>query len=135
MPSDALSRVFVTGGQGFLGAYVVRSLLRGGSTVALLDLSENLGILRQVLTEADIGKVERSAASVSGSGRGAGTRARRGALESSAASGTWRWCDHGAMLRRSLAMALLSIGQPLALRCRRTRMRRTRQWGSPSGQM
>lgn len=55
----ALARVLVTGGQGFLGAYVLRQLLRRGATVALLDLKENSGILRQVLESADLARVER----------------------------------------------------------------------------
>merc|ERR1719215_840492 len=57
--SSTLARVLVTGGQGFLGVYVIRHLLRQGSSVALLDVKENLGIARQVLTEEEIARVER----------------------------------------------------------------------------
>mmetsp|Transcript_30953 Transcript_30953/g.90205 ORF Transcript_30953/g.90205 Transcript_30953/m.90205 type:complete len:357 (+) Transcript_30953:68-1138(+) len=59
MTSPPLPRVLVTGGQGFLGAYALRWLLRRGSSVALLDKTENLGILQQVLEAEEIGKVTR----------------------------------------------------------------------------
>lgn len=57
--SVVLARVLVTGGQGFLGAYVLRDLLKRGSSVALFDVKENLSILRQVLSEEEIARVER----------------------------------------------------------------------------
>lgn len=56
--SPTLARVLVTGGQGFLGAYVLDNLLKQGSTVALLDLKEDTRILEQVLSKADIAKVK-----------------------------------------------------------------------------
>lgn len=55
----ALERVLVTGGQGFLGAYVLADLLRRGSAVAFLDLRDDPGILRQVLPDADLQRVQR----------------------------------------------------------------------------
>eukprot|EP00445_Apocalathium_hangoei_P000977 CAMPEP_0203841386 /NCGR_PEP_ID=MMETSP0359-20131031/1354_1 /ASSEMBLY_ACC=CAM_ASM_000338 /TAXON_ID=268821 /ORGANISM="Scrippsiella Hangoei, Strain SHTV-5" /LENGTH=350 /DNA_ID=CAMNT_0050755787 /DNA_START=39 /DNA_END=1091 /DNA_ORIENTATION=+ len=53
-----LERVFVTGGQGFLGAYVLRNLLREGAAVALLDVKVDLGILHQILSAEEIGRVK-----------------------------------------------------------------------------
>mmetsp|Transcript_60116 Transcript_60116/g.143258 ORF Transcript_60116/g.143258 Transcript_60116/m.143258 type:complete len:354 (-) Transcript_60116:91-1152(-) len=53
-----LQRVFVTGGQGFLGAYVLRHLLQHGAAVAILEPKVNFGILEQVLSQADIDKVK-----------------------------------------------------------------------------
>eukprot|EP00418_Pyrodinium_bahamense_P001950 CAMPEP_0179023024 /NCGR_PEP_ID=MMETSP0796-20121207/6715_1 /TAXON_ID=73915 /ORGANISM="Pyrodinium bahamense, Strain pbaha01" /LENGTH=352 /DNA_ID=CAMNT_0020718919 /DNA_START=12 /DNA_END=1071 /DNA_ORIENTATION=- len=54
-----LARVLVTGGTGFLGAYAIRELLKRGSTVAILDLKEDLGILDQVLAAEDIPRVSK----------------------------------------------------------------------------
>lgn len=49
-PTTTLSRVTVTGGQGFLGAYVIKDLLSRGSQVEVLDLKEAPDILEQVLS-------------------------------------------------------------------------------------
>lgn len=54
-----LARVLVTGGQGFLGAYVLRDLLQRFSEVALLDLQDSPHVLRQVLTEEESSRVRR----------------------------------------------------------------------------
>jgi len=50
MVSSTLARVTVTGGQGFLGAYVIKDLLAKGAKVEVLDLKEAPGILEQVLS-------------------------------------------------------------------------------------
>mmetsp|Transcript_106284 Transcript_106284/g.317608 ORF Transcript_106284/g.317608 Transcript_106284/m.317608 type:complete len:353 (+) Transcript_106284:100-1158(+) len=52
--SAEIARVLVTGGTGFLGAYVIRDLRRRGSTVAILDVKEDTRILEQVLTAEDL---------------------------------------------------------------------------------
>eukprot|EP00928_Gymnodinium_smaydae_P064775 TRINITY_DN48038_c0_g1_i1.p1 TRINITY_DN48038_c0_g1~~TRINITY_DN48038_c0_g1_i1.p1 ORF type:complete len:380 (-),score=98.98 TRINITY_DN48038_c0_g1_i1:80-1153(-) len=62
--SPTLARVLVTGGQGFLGAYVLRDLLQRGAAVAILDVAENAGILRQVLSDAELAKVEKTFADI-----------------------------------------------------------------------
>lgn len=55
--SPVLSRVLVTGGQGFLGAYVLNNLLAHGSEVALLDQQEDPRLIQQVLSKEAIAKV------------------------------------------------------------------------------
>jgi len=49
----------VTGGQGFLGAFVLKELLERGSEVALLDLRDDPGILEQVLQADQLPKIHR----------------------------------------------------------------------------
>lgn len=51
-----LQRVTVTGGQGFLGAYVIKDLLAKGAVVESLDLKEAPDILAQVLSEEELGR-------------------------------------------------------------------------------
>jgi len=68
MADATLRRVLVTGGQGFLGAYVLRNLLQRGSTVAFLDVRENLSILQQVLSAEEIGRLTRIYADVADAG-------------------------------------------------------------------
>lgn len=48
--SQTLARVTITGGQGFLGAYVIKDLLARGSAVQVLDLKDAPEIMEQVLT-------------------------------------------------------------------------------------
>jgi len=55
--SSPLARVLVTGGQGFIGAYVIRELLRKGSEVTLMDLKEAPHILEMVLSEEERSRV------------------------------------------------------------------------------
>lgn len=57
--AECLARVLVTGGQGFLGAFVLKQLLEKGSTVALLDLKDSPGILEQVLEPEAMSKVQK----------------------------------------------------------------------------
>eukprot|EP00930_Biecheleria_cincta_P007745 TRINITY_DN109012_c0_g1_i1.p1 TRINITY_DN109012_c0_g1~~TRINITY_DN109012_c0_g1_i1.p1 ORF type:complete len:355 (+),score=57.41 TRINITY_DN109012_c0_g1_i1:24-1088(+) len=52
--SETLNRVMVTGGQGFLGAYVLKDLLSRGSQVEVLDLKEAPNILEQVLSPDEL---------------------------------------------------------------------------------
>mmetsp|Transcript_36100 Transcript_36100/g.58264 ORF Transcript_36100/g.58264 Transcript_36100/m.58264 type:complete len:366 (+) Transcript_36100:92-1189(+) len=56
---DALARVLVTGGQGFIGAYVIRDLLRRGSKVVLLDLKDSPHILAQVLLPDELSQIQK----------------------------------------------------------------------------
>mmetsp|Transcript_3324 Transcript_3324/g.6538 ORF Transcript_3324/g.6538 Transcript_3324/m.6538 type:complete len:353 (-) Transcript_3324:54-1112(-) len=51
---QSLARVTVTGGQGFLGAYVIKHLLQRGSKVDVIDLKAAPGILEQVLTPEEL---------------------------------------------------------------------------------
>jgi nucleoside-diphosphate-sugar epimerase len=53
-----LDRVLVTGGQGFLGAFVIRELLQRGSSVTLLDVREDQHILEQVLSQEELSRVQ-----------------------------------------------------------------------------
>jgi len=55
--SPTLARVLVTGGQGFIGAYVIRELLRRGSEVTMMDLKEAPHILKQVLSDEERSRV------------------------------------------------------------------------------
>mmetsp|Transcript_1280 Transcript_1280/g.3117 ORF Transcript_1280/g.3117 Transcript_1280/m.3117 type:complete len:350 (-) Transcript_1280:164-1213(-) len=57
MAPEITERVLVTGGQGFLGAYVIRELLRRGAAVTLIDLTNSPGILEQVLTASEISNI------------------------------------------------------------------------------
>ncbi len=50
-------RFLVTGGSGCIGAWVLRNLVKDGSTCANLDKSDNLQRLRLILSQAEIGKV------------------------------------------------------------------------------
>lgn len=52
-----LARVLVTGGQGFVGAYVLRHLLSQKSAIAVFDIDKNWAILRQILSDADISRI------------------------------------------------------------------------------
>lgn len=52
-----LARVLVAGGQGFIGAYVIRELLRRGSEVTMMDLKEAPHILKQVLSDEERSRV------------------------------------------------------------------------------
>ncbi|CAJ1412978.1 unnamed protein product [Effrenium voratum] len=51
-----LQRVTITGGQGFLGAYVIQDLLQRGAAVEVLDLKEAPDILTQVLTADELSR-------------------------------------------------------------------------------
>lgn len=53
-PPQSLERVTVTGGQGFLGAYVIKHLLQLGAKVDVLDLKAAPDILEQVLTPEEL---------------------------------------------------------------------------------
>lgn len=53
----ALARALVTGGQGFIGAYVIRELLRRRSEVTLSDLKEAPQILEQVLSPEELSRI------------------------------------------------------------------------------
>ncbi|EGD79250.1 NAD-dependent epimerase/dehydratase [Salpingoeca rosetta] len=55
----ASERVLVTGGQGFIGAWVVKQLLDEGVHPIIFDLKENNGILEQVLQPQQMLKLER----------------------------------------------------------------------------
>jgi len=52
--SSTLARVTITGGQGFLGAYVIKDLLARGSKVDVLDLKTEPHILEQILTSEEL---------------------------------------------------------------------------------
>ena len=53
-------RILITGGQGFIGAWITRCLLLDGSEVTLLDLKEDDHILGQVLEDELMAKVRRA---------------------------------------------------------------------------
>ncbi|HVR75437.1 MAG TPA: NAD(P)-dependent oxidoreductase [Planctomycetota bacterium] len=57
--SQDLERFLVTGGQGFLGAWIARRILAEGCSCMLFDLRPDDGILSQVLEPADLGRLER----------------------------------------------------------------------------
>ncbi len=54
-----MEKFFITGGQGFIGAWMVRQLLREGTAFVLVDLESNDDILRQVLEPDQLGGLER----------------------------------------------------------------------------
>jgi nucleoside-diphosphate-sugar epimerase len=53
-------RILITGGQGFIGAWIARRLALDGSAVTLFDLKEDDHILGQVLEADLLGRIERS---------------------------------------------------------------------------
>jgi nucleoside-diphosphate-sugar epimerase len=53
-------RFLVTGGQGFIGAWVARALLAEGAALRLFDLRRDDHILGQVLEAEDLARLERS---------------------------------------------------------------------------
>eukprot|EP00747_Dinoflagellata_sp_TGD_P162389 gnl/TRDRNA2_/TRDRNA2_179924_c0_seq1.p1 gnl/TRDRNA2_/TRDRNA2_179924_c0~~gnl/TRDRNA2_/TRDRNA2_179924_c0_seq1.p1 ORF type:complete len:377 (-),score=65.45 gnl/TRDRNA2_/TRDRNA2_179924_c0_seq1:56-1120(-) len=55
--SPVLARVLVTGGQGFIGSYVIRDLLRHGAEVALFELKDMPHIQQQVLRPEEIKRI------------------------------------------------------------------------------
>src|SRR5687767_1569711 len=50
-------RVLITGGYGFIGAWIARDLLSRGDAVFAYDLKEDPRRLRLILPEADVAKV------------------------------------------------------------------------------
>ena len=50
-------RVLITGGYGFIGAWIIRTLLARGDDVFVFDLKEDPRRLRLILPEADVAKV------------------------------------------------------------------------------
>ena len=50
-------RVLITGGYGFIGAWIIRNLLADGHTVFVYDLKEDNRRLRQILPESEVRKV------------------------------------------------------------------------------
>jgi nucleoside-diphosphate-sugar epimerase len=50
-------RVLITGGYGFIGAWIIRNLLARGATVWVLDLREDARRLRLILPESEVAKV------------------------------------------------------------------------------
>src|SRR3954449_6977580 len=50
-------RVLITGGYGFIGAWIIRNLLARGNQVFVYDLKEDPRRLRQILPEAEVKKV------------------------------------------------------------------------------
>jgi nucleoside-diphosphate-sugar epimerase len=51
-------RVLITGGYGFIGAWIIRNLLARGDEVCVYDLKEDPRRLRLILPEADVQKVK-----------------------------------------------------------------------------
>jgi len=51
---------FISGGQGFLGAWIARALLRGGDSATLFDLRPDDSILAQVLEPGELDRLGRS---------------------------------------------------------------------------
>lgn len=51
-------RVMITGGYGFIGAWIIRNLLSRGDRVCVFDLKEDPRRLRQILPETEVRKVE-----------------------------------------------------------------------------
>ncbi|QEL20303.1 NAD-dependent epimerase/dehydratase family protein [Limnoglobus roseus] len=51
-------RVLITGGYGFIGAWIARNLLNKGADVLVYDLKEDPRRLRLILPEADVQKVQ-----------------------------------------------------------------------------
>jgi len=56
---NASDRYLVTGGQGFLGAWIVKTLLDGGAQPIVLDLRPDDSILEQVLEPEELARAER----------------------------------------------------------------------------
>ncbi len=50
-------RVLITGGYGFIGAWIIRNLLARGDEVWVFDLREDARRLRLILTESEVAKV------------------------------------------------------------------------------
>ena len=50
-------RVLITGGYGFIGAWIIRNLLARGDQVWVYDLKEDARRLRLILPEAEVKKV------------------------------------------------------------------------------
>jgi nucleoside-diphosphate-sugar epimerase len=50
-------RVLITGGYGFIGAWIIRNLLNRGASVAVFDLKEDPRRLRLILPESEVAKV------------------------------------------------------------------------------
>jgi len=53
-------RCFITGGQGFLGAWIARQLLREKASFVLFDLKPDDRILEQVIEPEDLARIERA---------------------------------------------------------------------------
>eukprot|EP00698_Gefionella_okellyi_P006485 TRINITY_DN15818_c0_g1_i1.p1 TRINITY_DN15818_c0_g1~~TRINITY_DN15818_c0_g1_i1.p1 ORF type:complete len:334 (-),score=85.56 TRINITY_DN15818_c0_g1_i1:46-1047(-) len=53
------NRFLITGGGGFIGAWIVRSLLKRGAVVASLDNARNDRIVNQILTSSEAGQMKR----------------------------------------------------------------------------
>ncbi len=51
-------RVLLTGGYGFIGAWIIRNLLNRGADVFVIDLKEDARRLRMILPESEVAKVE-----------------------------------------------------------------------------
>ena len=50
-------RVLITGGYGFIGAWIIRNLLSRGDEVWVFDLREDARRLRLILPESEVAKV------------------------------------------------------------------------------
>ncbi|MCS7061757.1 MAG: NAD-dependent epimerase/dehydratase family protein [Anaerolineae bacterium] len=57
-PSLSTQRFLVTGALGCIGAWVVRNLVREGTTVAVLDLASNPHRLRLILNDEELARVQ-----------------------------------------------------------------------------
>lgn len=51
--------VLITGGQGFFGAYMVKSLLKQGATPIVMDMKENNMIFEQIMSAEEMGSFTR----------------------------------------------------------------------------
>jgi nucleoside-diphosphate-sugar epimerase len=60
MGSLAETKYLVTGGQGFLGGYIVKNLFARKAKVALFDVKKDDHILQQVLTKDLINQLDRT---------------------------------------------------------------------------
>ncbi len=56
---ETRDRFLITGGQGFIGAWIAKQLLADGCSIVLLDLKPDDAILEQVLEPEELGVVER----------------------------------------------------------------------------